>query len=63
MTIHTKINESFYHLSQINAMIYDYWISELYDEEGNIVWEMWNEETVKLMETDVLIGKSQLSLY
>jgi hypothetical protein len=44
-------------------MIYDYWISELYDEEGNIVWEMWNEETVKLMETDVLIGKSQLSLY
>ena len=44
-------------------MIYDYWISELYDEEGNIVWEMWNEETVKLMEEDVLIGKSQLSLY
>ena len=63
MSIHTKINESFYHLSQINAMIYDYWISELYDEEGNIVWEMWNEETVKLMEEDVLIGKSQLSLY
>ena len=43
-------------------MIYDYWISELYDEEGNIVWEMWNEENVKLMEKDVLIGKSQLSL-
>ena len=62
MTIHTKINESFNHLSQINAMIYDYWISELYDEEGDVVWEMWNEETVKLMETDVLIGKSQLSL-
>ena len=44
-------------------MIYDYWISELYDEEGNIVWEMWNEETVKLMDEDVLIRKSQLSLY
>jgi len=44
-------------------MIYDYWISELYDEEGNVVWEMWNEETVKLMEEDVLIGKSQLSLH
>jgi hypothetical protein len=43
-------------------MIYDYWISELYDEEGDVIWEMWNEETVKLMETDVLIGKSQLSL-
>jgi len=44
-------------------MIYDYWISELYDEEGDVVWEMWNEETVKLMEEDVLIGKSQLSLH
>ena len=43
-------------------MIYDYWISELYDEEGDVIWEMWNEETVKLMEKDVLIGKSQLSL-
>ena len=43
-------------------MIYDYWISELYDEEGDVIWEMWNEETVKLMENDVLIGKSQLSL-
>ena len=62
MTIDDKINESFYNLSQINAMIYDYWISELYDEEGDVVWQMWNEENLKLMETDVLIGRSQLSL-
>ena len=36
-----------------NQMIYDYWISELYDEEGDLVDDNWTEETAKLMQQDV----------
>jgi hypothetical protein len=62
MTIHAQIDAAFNHLSQLNAMIYDYWINQLYDDDGDIVWQMWNPTTLKLMQTDVLIGRSQLSL-
>ena len=42
---------AFYNLSD-HQMIYDYWISELYDE-GDLVDDNWTEETAKLMQQDV----------
>jgi len=53
--IHNAISEAFGNLADLNGMLYDYWISELYDEEGDLVEEMWTEETVKEMEKDVMM--------
>jgi hypothetical protein len=53
--IHNAISAAFGNLSNLNEQLYDYWISELYDEEGDLVEEMWTEETVKEMEKDVMM--------
>jgi hypothetical protein len=51
--ISDAINQAFGNLSETNQMIYDYWISELYDEDGDLIESEWNETNLKLMETDV----------
>jgi hypothetical protein len=48
------ISLAFYNLSQTNQMIYDYWLFQLYDEEGTMIESEWNEENLKLMEDDVM---------
>ena len=48
------ISLAFYNLSQRNQMLYDYWLSELYDENGEMILEAWNESNLKLMEDDVM---------
>jgi hypothetical protein len=53
--IHNAINAAFGNLADLNEMLYDFWISELYDEEGDIVDAMWTEETVSEMEKDVMM--------
>jgi hypothetical protein len=53
--IDNAINAAFGNLADLNEMLYDYWISELYDEEGDMVDAMWTEETVKEMEKDVMM--------
>jgi hypothetical protein len=52
--LHEAISLAFYNLSQVNEMLYDYWLVELYDEEGDIISEQWNERNLKLMEDDVM---------
>jgi hypothetical protein len=52
--IHNAISAAFGNLADLNEQLYDYWISELYDEEGDLVDEMWTEETVREMEKDVM---------
>jgi hypothetical protein len=52
--IHNAISEAFSNLSDLNEQLYDYWIAELYDEEGDLVEGMWTEETVREMEKDVM---------
>jgi hypothetical protein len=52
--IHNAISEAFSNLSNLNEQLYDYWIAELYDEEGDLVEGMWTEETVREMEKDVM---------
>jgi hypothetical protein len=52
--INDAIGLAFGNLAETNQMIYDYWISELYDEDGNLVDEQWNTKNLKLMEDDVM---------
>ena len=53
-TIQDAISQAFYNLSQHNQMIYDYWVSELYDVNGEILEDQWNASNLKLMEDDVM---------
>lgn len=51
-----SILEAFSNLAELNSMLYDYWISELYI--GNeMIDSMWNEHTLKLMENDVMMQR------
>ncbi len=50
-----EICDSFNNLSNLNQQLYDFWISELYNEEGDLVQEMWSEETAREMEKDVMM--------
>lgn len=52
--INDAINLAFGNLAETNQMLYDYWISELYAEDGDLVCEQWNAENLKLMEDDVM---------
>jgi hypothetical protein len=52
--INNAISAAFENLSNLNEQLYDYWISELYDAEGDMIGEMWSEETVNEMEKDVM---------
>lgn len=55
--IFNAINTAFSNLANLNEQLYDFWISELYDEEGDFT-DLWNEETVKQMEHDVMMQMS-----
>jgi len=52
--LNDAISIAFYNLANSNQMLYDYWLLELYDEEGEIISEQWNDHNLKLMENDVM---------
>ena len=52
--LYDAISLAFYNLSQVNQMLYDYWLFSLYDEEGEIISSQWNERNLKSMEDDVM---------
>ena len=52
--LNDAISIAFYNLAHSNQMLYDYWLSELYDEDGEIISEQWNDRNLKLMEDDVM---------
>ena len=53
--IHQEISEAFADLAQLNQLIYDYWIGQLYDEQtGDLIHDMWCEDTVLEMERDIM---------
>jgi hypothetical protein len=52
--LYDAISIAFYNLANSNQMLYDYWLTELYDEEGDIISEQWNDRNLKLMENDVM---------
>lgn len=54
----TEINDAiaiaFLNLSDLNEQLYDYWIAELYTVDGDFVEKNWSEQTLKMMEDDVM---------
>ena len=54
----TQINDAialaFYNISQLSEQLYDFWLSELYDAQGEMIVTEWNERNLKLMEDDVM---------
>jgi hypothetical protein len=48
------ISAAFANLSELSAQVYDYWITQLYDENNNMIAEEWNEQTLNMMEDDVM---------
>ena len=37
-----------------NQMLHDYWVSELFTEYGDVITEMWNGDTLAMIEKDVM---------
>jgi hypothetical protein len=52
--INTAIESAFNNLSDLNGQVYDYWLSELFDENDEVILSEWNESNLKLMEDDVM---------
>jgi hypothetical protein len=48
------ISAAFLNLSELSAQVYDYWITQLYDENNNMIAEEWNKQTLNMMEDDVM---------
>ena len=54
--INNAISQAFANLGVLNEQVYDYWISELYDINEDMIAEKWNEKTLHEMETDVMMN-------
>lgn len=44
-------------LIETNQMLHDYWVSELFTDEGDVITEMWNGDTLDMIEKDVMHQK------
>jgi len=55
VSVFDATSQAFINLGDLSAQVYDYWISELYTEDGDLDWSKWNEESLRLMELDVFI--------
>lgn len=54
MNINEAISNAFSNLAEVAPQVYDYWISELYTVDGDIIADEWNESNLNLMEKDVM---------
>ena len=54
--INDAISNAFANLAELNEQVYDYWVSELYSVDGDLIDEVWNEETLQKMEDDVMFN-------
>ena len=52
--VYEAISAAFYSLAKLSPKLYDYWVSELYDQDGDFVHTMWNESTLNLMDDDIM---------
>ena len=51
--IQTEIENCLNSLYDTNEMVFDYWLSELFDDDGVEVQENWNESNLREMYKDV----------
>lgn len=59
----SSITDSIYRnleiLFETNQMLHDYWVNELWEEDGEVIYSMWNENTLKELQNDV-VSQQQL---
>ena len=41
-------------LNDTNQMLHDYWVSELFTVEGDVINDAWNFDNLRLIENDVM---------
>jgi len=41
-------------LIESNQMLHDFWVSELFTDEGDVIIEKWNGDTLAMIEKDVM---------
>ena len=51
--VNEQISTAFANLSELSGMHYDYWISRLYDEDGDMIEDEWSNVTLTEMQFDV----------
>ena len=44
-------------LIETNQMLHDFWVSELFTDEGDVIIEKWNGDTLAMIEKDVMHQK------
>jgi|GWRWMinimDraft_3_1066011.scaffolds.fasta_scaffold41695_2 hypothetical protein len=49
-----EICQSLDNLMNENQMIFDFWYSELFDDEDNRITQMWTEETLNQIKSDLI---------
>jgi hypothetical protein len=49
-----EICQSLDNLMNENQMIFDFWYSELFDDEDNRITQMWTEETLNKIKSDLI---------
>ena len=54
MEINDALMNALHQLYETNEMLHDYWMSELWNEDGQSIGENWTEDNVRLMENDVM---------
>lgn len=48
------IEQQLDNLASVNQMLFDFWLSELYeDDDETMIVDKWNEQTLAQLETDV----------
>lgn len=45
-------------LINLNQQVFDFWYSELFDENDNPVMEMWTDQTLNEIEKDVMYNST-----
>jgi hypothetical protein len=51
------IEQALDNLSHFNQMLFDFWLSELYEDGDEVmIPEMWNESTLAMIEKDVMMN-------
>jgi hypothetical protein len=62
LLVQTEMNNSIAQgldqLNNLNQQVFDYWYSELFDENDDPVMEKWTDQTLNEIEKDVMYNSS-----
>jgi tRNA U34 5-methylaminomethyl-2-thiouridine-forming methyltransferase MnmC len=56
--MNNSIAQSLDQLNNLNQQVFDFWYSELFDENDDPIMEMWTDKTLNEIEKDVMYNSS-----